>query len=394
MEYDIVIVGGGPAGLMAAKTSASSNVNVLLIEKYMKFGVKPCGEGFLDMGFKIIGVSPKPKFIDTKVDGAWIYPPNSSKGIYISSKEAGISGFIVEKPRLLRFMASEAVESGADIMMGAEVIDISRINDEFINLRVRRHGDLLNIKAKIVLGCGGTNCIIARRIFNIKRRDLIPAVQYKMANVNLDDKNAIYIWFSSKYAPSGYLWIFPKGDREANVGVGCKGKGIEERLRIFIKKHPDIFRKAKIVEIGSGVIDVSGPASEIVKEGIMICGEAAGHVVPLTGEGNGPSALAGKIAGGIASEAVVKDDISIIKLSEYPEKFKNEKYYRMIKVGLKIKPIFEGLSDNDLNELFSIISKKEFIKIFHGEDISALKFGLKLMRYPKFAIKLLKKRRS
>ncbi len=390
LKYDVVIVGGGPGGLTAARYAVKKGVSVLLIEKERRFGVKPCGEGVPDWVLRTMKLKPDPRFIDLEVEGAWLFPPDTSKGFYVSKSEAEVlTGYIVEKPVMLRLLASEAAKEGVDIMMGAKVVGVLREGGRVVGVRVRKEGKTILVRSGVLLGCDGARSLIAREVFGGWRRELVPALQYKMANVKLEDEKSIQIYFGWKFAPLGYLWVFPKGDGVANVGLGVRGAELKPYLDKFIKDHPEMFGKAQIVEIGGGVVDVAGPPKRIVDDGVALCGEAAGHVVPITGEGIGPSATAGSIAGEVAAEAVLEGDVSRKRLEEYPRRMNSHIYGARIRVGLAARLAFEGISDREITDVFSILSKKDFVNVFHGRGLKEI--GLKLLRHPILAAKVARK---
>ena len=100
-NYDIVIVGAGPAGLMAARKAGEKNVRVLLVEKQAMLGVKACGEAVSTRTITDAEIQPSQKFISNKVRGAFIYAPDEKKRVEIFSEELG-QGYILEKPAFLR----------------------------------------------------------------------------------------------------------------------------------------------------------------------------------------------------------------------------------------------------------------------------------------------------
>ncbi|MGB9729068.1 MAG: NAD(P)/FAD-dependent oxidoreductase [Thermoprotei archaeon] len=388
MEYDVVVVGGGPGGVTAVKWIARHGVRVLLVEKNSDFAVKACAEGVTDLAFEAMGILPSEKIRAFRIDGAWLYPPEVSNAMYVPIEKVGLSGYIVDKRLLLREIVSEAMKSGAEVLMNAYAVDFLKDGNKFSGVVVSHKGEYIKIRSKIVISCDGAAGVSRMLISSRNTRTLEPAYQYTMANVLLNDRNSIHIFFGRKYAPLGYLWIFPKDDNVANVGLGARGVNLRDYLNKFISENPDLFRDSSIVKINAGVIDLSGQIDDPVMDGLMICGEAAGHVVPITGEGIGPSAVAGKIAGEVAVEALESNDFSKGFLEKYVRRFHSHKYSKMINVGLKARLLFEKLDDKDLNNVFKIFDSSDFISIFNGDKSGYLQAVMKLLKNPIIMFKI------
>jgi digeranylgeranylglycerophospholipid reductase len=384
--YDVIIVGGGPGGATAAKWVASYGIRTLLIERNNDFAVKACAEGVTELGLEAMGVSPSEKIQAFKINGAWLYPPELSESMYIPIERIGLAGYIVDKRLLLRQIVSDAIKAGAEVLMNANVIDILNDGRKFSGVVVSHDGEYIKIYGKVILLCDGVTGI-SKMFINRSSRTLEPALQYTMSNVLLDNDHDIYIFFGRKYAPLGYLWIFPKGNNIANVGLGARGVDLRVLLNRFIAQNPNMFRNSKVIKVNAGVIDLSGLVEDPVRDGLIVCGEAAGHVVPITGEGIGPSAVAGRIASEIIKEAFESNDFSKKFLSKYVERFRSHRYGKMIEIGLKARIFFERLDDKDLNDVFKTFDSQDFINIFNGNKIGYLHAVMKLLKIPNIMLK-------
>src|SRR5437016_14366629 len=119
--------------------------------------------------------------------------------------------------------------------------------------------------------------------------------------------------FRSK-APAGYIWIFPKGKGTANVGIGLKGSGAKSLLDKCSQDHPNVFNHSKIERSQAAPVPVGGEVEDYVTDNMMLCGDAAGQVIPLTGAGIHTSIVAGKIAGGVAGAAAKEGEVGSKRL--------------------------------------------------------------------------------
>src|SRR2546430_17094322 len=142
-----------------------------------------------------------------------------------------------------------------------------------------------------------------------------------MVDCELEDESSLEIFIGHKKAPAGYLWIVPKGKGTANVGIGLKGSGAKLLLDKFLQDHPKVFGNAKIERSQAAPVPVGGEIEEYVMANMMLCGDAAGQVIPLTGAGVYPTPVAGKIGRADAGKAAREGDVGSKTLPEYHERF-------------------------------------------------------------------------
>lgn len=381
MKYDAIVIGGGPAGLVAARGIASKGFRMAVLEKERHLGVKPCGEGVSRQTLEDSSIPPAGDFIAQEIKGALVYAPNG-KSVSIEG-EAG-AGYILNKALFLQHLASEAIEEGADILMNHAVVDLER-KDGLVKVKTRG-GEL---ETNLVLGADGFASTVSRR-FGFEKsgeRELIPLIQYLMVNCNLNDQQTTEFYVGREVVPLGYAWIFPKGDRKANVGVGVRGSPVKPYLDRFIREHPEIFAKAKVIGIEGAPITIGGLLDSIVDDNIMLVGEAAGQVIPLTGGGIHSGIAGGQMAAQTAVDALEEENFSKGRLMSYPRRY-DEHWGSRIRNSLKARRVMERLSDDELNELADLLDSKDILDLANGFDIARV--GLRFLKHPLFSLKIAK----
>lgn len=358
---------------MAARKAAESDVDVLLVEKESGFGLKACGEAVSASTLADAEIEPSRKFISNFVRGTFVYAPNG-KRVEISGE-----GYILEKDIFLKELASLAAKEGAEVWVESEVLDVEREPGGY-RITLKKLGQTLSINARAVIGCDGVGSIVARKFFKRANYELIPCLQYKMIDCEFEDPHMTEVHLGNEIAPLGYAWIFPKNETAANVGIGVRNAPAKPHLDGFISNHPGNFKRAKVVRVQAAPVPIGGQIEQIVNESMMLCGDAAGQVMPLTGGGIHSSIVAGKIAGEVAGESLSKGD----GFHAYPSRYVD--WSDRIQKSLIALRLFEKLTDRDLNRLAEILSGEDIVNLANGLDIR--KAGMKLLEDPHFAPRL------
>ncbi|MCW3987078.1 MAG: NAD(P)/FAD-dependent oxidoreductase [Candidatus Bathyarchaeota archaeon] len=381
MKTDVIVVGAGPAGLTAARAISSRGFNVAILERERHLGVKPCGEAVSKKTINTAEVAPSKDFIIKEITCASIYAPN---GRNVSIEDESGAGYILNKTLFLQNLAEKAAEAGTHIYMNQAVVDVTQ-GDNTVKVKTKSS----EWQAPLLLGADGFSSIVSRKLAFEKAgaRTLIPCIQYKMVNCNLDDPNTTAFYMGNNVAPLGYVWVFPTGRRQANVGIGVQGKPAKPYLDRFIKEHPSLFSKAEIIGIEAAPVTISGVLERIVDENVMLVGEAAGQVIPFTGGGIHSSIAAGTMAANTAVKALEEENFSRDRLKKYADRF-NELWGKRIRDSLKALHVIERLNDNDLNALADILEPQDIINLVNGSDIATV--ARKLLRHPLFSLKIAK----
>lgn len=382
--YDAVVVGGGPAGLMAARKLAENGVDTILFEKDAELGRKPCAEAISERGLLDAEVQNKTSFVVNEIRGALVHPPDEKRYIEILGGGRFQKGYIIDKPKFLGELADLARSKGAKIKLGARVVDARREGSS-IKLAVKEGTRVEEAAGKVVLGCDGYSSLIARKFFDTSKIEYISCAQYSLLNCEIEDEHLLRFYLGSSVAPLGYLWIFPKGNGAANVGVGVRRGSPKPYLDKFIKEHPSMFRSAKPEKFGGAPVIISGQLPKITDDNLMLCGEAAGQVIPLTGAGIHTGIVAGKIAGAVAAEAIKSGNVTEEALLPYKNKF-DEIFGASIKRSLKAMRVFERLPDEDLNRLANLLSGEDVIDLANGLNVERV--ARKLLSHPILAAKV------
>lgn len=370
IKTDVLVVGSGPAGSLAARYAAMGGADVILIDKKSEIGSpKRCAEGVSKEGLAKVNVEPNPRWITKELDGTRLVSPDGTS-VWITSEKVQLpeSGYILERKVFDKYLAMEAAREGAEIKIKTLAKGLRREDDGTITVECESFGEDFDINAKIVIGADGPESHIGRWA-GLKcatpAKKMESGIQFEMCNVEFEKDDVIEFYFGNDVAPGGYAWIFPKCDDIANVGLAVLAplakKSAYEYLVDFVKTCPAT-KNAQAVELNVGGDPVGGLVKEMSGDNILLCGDAASQVNPLTGGGINSGMLGGMLAGQTAAEAIAEGDCSAKFLKKYEKRVDEEMGDEMHKY-LKVCEYLLSLSDDELNNIAEAFQDVDFDRV-------------------------------
>jgi len=323
-EYDVVVVGAGPAGSMTAKWAAKGGARVLMIEKRQEIGSPVrCGEGISRSWLDSVGITLDAKSVARQVKGAKIVAPNGSS-FYLSEKMAGNEvGIVLERVFFDKLLARDAVKAGADLMLKTSAVKLLKTGDKVTGVKMKSWGETKDIKCGCVVGADGFESQVGRWAginTSLAPRDITSCFQYRLTNINHEADYCEFVLGSR--APGGYIWIFPKNEDTANVGIGMQltklkdPADVKKYLDKYIQNDPRL-KKGRPLELVSGAVSICAPIDKAIGSGILLVGDAARQIDPITGGGISNSCKAAKVAGEVLARATREKDFSERSLQRY-----------------------------------------------------------------------------
>lgn len=386
-EYDVIVVGAGPGGSATAKRCAELGLKVAMLEKRQEIGApKRCGEGLgLDAAERLGQKIPR-YCIMQDINGSLVYAPNGKK---ITIDYGKTAGYVLERKQYDKWLAEEAARAGAKVQAKTGVTGVRKEKEIVNGVDAEFESEKFFINSKVVVAADGVESKVARWAGMNTTNKLVnidSGFQYEMVDIEIEDPHKIILYFDTKMAPRGYLWIFPKGEDKANVGIGIGGLGYGKNPRQFleewIKTMPGL-KKGSVTEVNAGGIPVGGFLDNMVMNGLVVVGDAAHQVNPIHGGGLREAAVAGKIAGEVITEAIKAGDVSQKKLSKYNDIWWKERGNHLMKVQ-KLREVVEKLTDDDLNMLVDALSGEDLVEFTRGGSLG--KLAKILMKKPKLAL--------
>ena len=357
-QYDIIVVGAGPSGSTFAKIAASNGLSVLLLERKNRIGVPVrCGEGIIDSALRLF-YEPRPSWIATTIDKFCFITPNGSSTT-VKMKE---KGYVLNREVFDYDLAKFAADEGVTVVTNANVNGLLFDNNKVAGVKGICNSELFEIRSKLVIGADGVESRIGR-FAGINTRlglsNIDSGFQKTISGIDVD-RDVCSFYISNELAPGGYIWIFPKGDDSANIGIGISGKAhingksAKTRLNEFLdSKYPN----HKVESISVGGIPLSQPIKQMVTDCVMLIGDAARTVNPLSGGG----IILGMKSAVKAADVAIKilksgKEPTKINLMDYQKRWMNSEGKQINRI-YRVKTAVDKLTDKDLNNIIEKVNK-------------------------------------
>jgi len=368
--YSAAIIGAGPPGLRAAAKIQGNGFETVVLEEDKEIGRPSNCTGLISAsGVKDANINVSPSLIN-EIKGAKMYAPSNEQ---IEIKRSSTVAYVIDRAKLDQTFASEAERAGVTIQTQCKVIDI---NNQTIFTEHKGRGGL--VKAEVVIASDGVNSRTRGKMgIQTSPNDFVHTYQ-ALVKGNFD-KNFVELHFSNSFAKGFFAWVVPWDEETALIGLGL-GLGSSNVKEAFNKLVTDKnISINKVVESDSFMIPVSKPIKGIVKENVMLLGDAAFQTKATTGGGIITGTLAGEIAGGIVADYYKHK----VPLTEYEKRL--APLTKDLSIHWKIRKYLNTLSDDKLNSFFEKINNSELIPLLeeHGDMDRPSRFVGKILSKPK-----------
>jgi len=330
---DVLVIGAGPGGGNAALQCARQGLSTMLIEDHSAIGTPVhCGECISDLACDNLNLDLPEHVISKRVHGIRVIFPDGTEKCLTEE------GYVLEKHLFERWIADKAVEAGASMHLSHKLSSMDRVEEDgrFVGWKCDGKGEQFPIQAKVVIDASGVAAVCSKAV-NIDEDTplntmgkVVAGMQYELLEVPTDGYLDFYIW--PKYAEKGYLWMIPKCDGRANVGLVTEDrprtkKALDEFIGIThfkeLEQVPPPWKEKGNPAFG-GTIPISGPFENTHYDGLMLVGDAAGFTSPLFEGGSHLALKSAVYAAETAAAAIAEDDVSAERLAIYTKLWKDE----------------------------------------------------------------------
>ncbi len=377
--YDVIVVGGGPSGLNAARRLAEQGLGVMVLESKGEIGESVICTGIVGLNvFSEFGLSRDSLLSEIKK-----VTLTSPYGNALKYEHPQTFAYVVDREKFDKHLGSLAAAKGAEIKLRTEAVDIS-VNKDSVKVLTHQEGKFRNrYSARMALIATGINYQLNKKLGLGYPRNFIAGVQAELKFSGLDCPG---IYVGNGVAPGAFAWMVPVGGGMVRAGMMTE-KNPQGYFATFMNKFfPDTMRSldknhVKVKPIARGLV------SQTYGERVLVVGEAAGQVKTTTGGGVYYGLLCSEIASQVLSERFKEGDFSARALSEYEAQWKNTLKKELL-IGYYTRKLCANLRDSEIERLFQIARNDGVIPLikekgnfdWHSDLIIALLKRLPLLQ--------------
>lgn len=353
MEYDVLVVGAGPAGSMAAKYAAKSGARVLMIEEHAAVGQPVQCAGLISTR-AYEGCEVPETLSKHAIRGAHIHAPDH-RVLSVDGKRT--MAYVIDRGELDQAMALEALKSGVTSLIKTRFSGFRRQGGRII-VTATSHGEPIEIETHVLIGADGLQSAVGR-LAGLERVQTVLTCAQAEVYADIVDPDFVELYVGRDVAPGFFAWAIPTRWGTVRVGLCSSDRSIDLLNPLIECVSPR--SAASFVRFSVGAIPI-GPPACTVTDGILIVGDAAGQVKPTSGGGIYPGTLCAKIAGTVAGQAVAESDTSKDALMAYDAQWRSEVGRELVN-GLRIREGLNKLSDDDLNYVIGALDDEKMLDI-------------------------------
>ncbi len=357
MQYDVVVVGGGPSGATAAEDLAQSGHKVAFIDREGR--IKPCG-----------GAVP-PRLIEDFFipDEQLVAKVNTARMISPTGRQVDIpieNGFVgmVDREHFDEFLRVRAKEAGAHRYTGT-FTKIERDTDgTHVVYRDKISGNEMKLTTKLVIGADGARSNVARA--EVKDGDKIPYVIAYHEIIEAPEPTPSYdparcdVVYDGKISPDFYGWVFPHGG-QASVGMGSMIKSVDVKQATADLRAASGLTDCKTIRKEGAPIPLKPLDRWDNGSDVVLAGDAAGVVAPSSGEGIYYAMVGGRVAATAAAACLASGRVKDLQLARKLFMREHKQVFRVL-----------GAMQNAYYR--SDERRERFVSLCHDVDVQKLTF--------------------
>src|SRR6266446_6437568 len=384
-DIDILIVGGGPAGLAAAEAAAKQGVHVLLLERQNEIGypIHTSGGSWIS-DMQALGI---PEHLYHPITKVFFVSPHREVPLSYNPAVA----CVVDVRGLYQHLASRAIAAGAIVRVRHTVEQTILENGRVMGVTAKNHmSERISMQASVTVDASGFSRHVGVRTEMGKAFHRYGyGAEYDLYAPNYP-QDELFLIMGSQFAPRGYAWSFPRDNGRVRLGVGVLHPDSEDDARGYLDSMmrdlpqlADKFKDASPIEYHTGLFPSEGPVERFSRDGLLLAGDAAGHGSTLVGEGIRFAIYSGQMAGAVAAEAVKANNTSAAFLERFDKQWRAQ-FGRDMDIAYMINKRIANYSDDqwdDALDLMRRLTPAQMAQALRGDFSAGLVLGV-LARNP------------
>lgn len=382
---DVLIVGGGPAGLAAAEAAAKQGARALVLERQNEIGypVHTSGGSWIS-DMRALGI---PEHLYHPIQKVYFVSPKREVPLYYEQAVC----CVIDVRGVYQHLAGRAVSAGASIRMRHTVEQTVIEDGRVLGVTAKTHvGERVTFTAPVTIDASG----VARHVgVRTEMGDAFHrygfGAEYDLYAPNYP-QDELYLIMGSQYAPRGYAWAFPRGNGRVRLGVGVLHPDCDDDARVYLDRimhelpqFAGKFKDASPIEYHTGLFPSEGPVERFSRDGLLLAGDSGGHGSTLVGEGIRFAIYSGQLAGQFAAEAVKAGDTSAKALSRFDKQWRS-RFGRDMDISYLINKHIASYTDEQWDsglDLLKRLTPAQAAQTLRGDYTAGLFMGI-LARNP------------
>ena len=384
-DVDVLIVGGGPAGLAAAEAAALRGARTLVLERQNEIGypVHTSGGSWVS-DMQALGI---PQHLYHTVSKVYFVSPRREVPLHYNPAVA----CVMDVRGVYQHLAGRAVAAGASIRV-RHTVEQTLLEDGYVRgVTAKNHvNERITLPASVTIDASGFSRHIG------VRSDMGKAFHRYGYGAEYDlyaphyPQDELYLIMGSQFAPRGYAWAFPRGNGRVRLGVGVLHPDSEDDARSYLDSIAqnlpqlrDKFQDASPIEFHTGLFPSEGPLASFSRDGLLLAGDSGGHGSTLVGEGIRFAIYAGQMAGEVAAEATKAGDSSASYLARFDKQWR-ARFGRAMDISYMINKHIANYSDEQWDnalDLMRRLTPTQMAQALRGDFTAGLVLGV-LARNP------------
>jgi geranylgeranyl reductase family protein len=387
MKQDAIVIGAGPAGLLAASEIAKKGYSVKVLEEHERVGEPDHCAGLLSTsGMKRLGIKLPTDIIQNTVVGARIHSPN---GHSIMIERGRREANVIDRKRFDAWLASKATDSGAEVITETKARKFIRKEGKIKGILGSSESNR-EFEASAFVIAEGSRCQLSANagLPVVPKSSKYPAFQYEVSGIDIDE-NIVEMFYGKQVAPGFFAWIIPIGNRKARIGLAARDKS-KIRLDALMRHHRIVSERmkgAKIERSLGGIVLVGMPIAKMTTENVIAVGDTAGIVKATTGGGVILGGMTARVAGRTVADSLSADEVVEQSLSRYNKVCKGMVYNELRMMHLA-QLALTALDDKGLDSVIKDASTMGLLDIIKREGDMDLQGNVikRLLREPRMIL--------